>query len=171
MATKKKAKKVTRKVVKPRRAVAARRKPATAAKKAPKRPVRQKPESLRLRSVAPSLVASDINRSLAWYRDVLRFTLEDEWREGNELRGVTLKAGATTFMISQDDWAKGRDRVKGVGFRLYCITAQDIDQLAAGVVARGGTLATPPTTQPWGMRDFSVVDPDGFRISISSPPA
>jgi len=170
MATKKKAKKATRKAAKPRRAVAVKKAKAPA-RKAAKRPVRQKPESLRLRSVAPSLVASDIQRSLAWYRDVLRFTVEDEWREGGELRGVTLKAGATTFMISQDDWAKGRDRVKGVGFRIYCITAQDIDQLAAGVVARGGILATPPTTQPWGMRDFSVVDPDGFRISISSPGA
>jgi uncharacterized glyoxalase superfamily protein PhnB len=169
MATKKMAKKTTRKVAKPRRAVAARKKPASAAKKAARRPVRRKPESLRLRSVAPSLVASDIQRSLAWYRDVLGFTLEDEWREGTELRGVTLKAGATTFMITQDDWAKGRDRVKGVGFRLYCITAQDIDRLAAAIEARGGTLASQPITQPWGMRDFSVVDPDGFRISISSP--
>jgi len=168
MATKKKAKKATRKVAKPRRAVAVKRAKAAPRKAAPKRPVRRKPESLRLRSVAPSLVASDIHRSLAWYRDVLGFTLEDEWREGTELRGVTLKAGATTFMISQDDWAKGRDRVKGIGFRLYCITAQDIDQLAAGIVARGGTLITPPTTQPWGMRDFAVEDPDGFRISISS---
>jgi uncharacterized glyoxalase superfamily protein PhnB len=168
MATKKKAKKTARKAAKPRRVVAAKKAKAPPKKAAAKRPVRRQPESLRFRSVAPSLVASDINRSLAWYRDVLGFTLEDEWREGTELRGVTLKAGATTFMISQDDWAKGRDRVKGVGFRLYCITAQDIDKLAAGIVARGGTLASPPNTQPWGMRDFAVVDPDGFRISISS---
>ena len=169
MATKKKAKKATRKVTKPRRAVAARRKPASAAKKAAKRPVRRTARE-------PAL---PLGGALAWWPPTSNGAWpgtatcwaspsRDEWREGTELRGVTLKAGATTFMISQDDWAKGRDRVKGVGFRLYCITAQDIDKLAAGIVARGGTLASPPTTQPWGMRDFAVVDPDGFRISISS---
>jgi uncharacterized glyoxalase superfamily protein PhnB len=173
MATKKKAnkaKKASRKVAKPRRAVAAKKAKATPRKAAAKRPVRRTPESLRLRSVAPSLVAADLQRSLAWYRDVLGFILEQEWKnDDGTLGGVTLKAGTTTFMISQDDWAKGRDRVKGVGFRLYCITVQDIDKLAAGIEARGGTLASRPTTQPWGMRDFTVVDPDGFRISISSP--
>ncbi len=25
-----------------------------------------------------------------------------------------------------------------------------------------------PTDQPWGARDFAVVDPDGFKISIST---
>jgi uncharacterized glyoxalase superfamily protein PhnB len=29
-------------------------------------------------------------------------------------------------------------------------------------------LAEEPTDQPWGARDFGVVDPDGFQISIST---
>ena len=45
---------------------------------------------------------------------------------------------------------------------------QDIDELAAAIRARGGELAQEPTDQPWGARDFAVVDPDGFKISISS---
>ena len=40
--------------------------------------------------------------------------------------------------------------------------------VAAAIKARGGELDSEPTDRPWGARDFSVVDPDGFRISISS---
>ena len=34
-------------------------------------------------------------------------------------------------------------------------------------MARGGMLDQPPTDQPWGMRDFSLTDPDGFKITIA----
>jgi uncharacterized glyoxalase superfamily protein PhnB len=71
-------------------------------------------------------------------------------------------------MLGQDDWKKGRDRVKGEGFRIYCKTAQDVDRLAAQVKARGGKLTQEPRDEPWGTRDFAVVDPDGFKITIGS---
>ena len=116
----------------------------------------------------PAITANDLQKSIAWYRDVLGFTVGQEYRVDDVLQGAELKAGAVQFLLGQDDFAKGENRQKGVGFRIYCSTAQDVDQLAADVVARGGELAQPPTDQPWGSRDFAVVDPDGFRISISS---
>ena len=71
-------------------------------------------------------------------------------------------------ILGQDDFAKGRDRVKGTALRFYCQTNQDIDALAAAIRERGGKLTQEPTDQPWGRRDFAVVDPDGFNISIAS---
>ncbi len=82
--------------------------------------------------------------------------------------GVSLKAGDVTFMIGQDDWKKGRDRKKGEGFRLYCTTKRDVDALARGIKARGGRLDSEPTDSPWGSRDFSLTDPDGFKITIGA---
>src|SRR5258707_3728640 len=96
-----------------------------------KLPARRQPEALRLRSVALSLTANDLQRSIAFYRDVLGFVVGDEWRQKGVLTGVELHAGAVTFMLAQDDFAKGRDRVKGLGTRFYCGTAQDIDRFAA----------------------------------------
>jgi uncharacterized glyoxalase superfamily protein PhnB len=69
-------------------------------------------------------------------------------------------------MVGQDDWKKGRDRVKGEGFRIYCGTTQDVDALARQIKARGGKLDSEPADQPWGGRDFSLSDPDGFKITI-----
>lgn len=129
---------------------------------------RKQPETLRLRALMPALTVNDIAASIAWYRDVLGFVVADEMRPEGQLMGAVLKAGVVEFLLAQDDFQQGRDRPKGVGFRFYCSTHQDIDQLAENIAARGGELAQPPTDQPWGARDFAVVDPDGFKVSIST---
>jgi uncharacterized glyoxalase superfamily protein PhnB len=130
---------------------------------------RKQPETLRLRSVIPSLTVNDIAASLAWYRDVLGFIVTQEMQDDGKLMGAMLKAGAVELLLAQDDFAKGRDRQKGVGLRLFGVTGQDIDQLAEAITSRGGVLAQPPKDQPWGTRDFAIIDPDGFKISISAP--
>jgi catechol 2,3-dioxygenase-like lactoylglutathione lyase family enzyme len=155
-AVKKAAKKTVRKVV-------SRGQRATPARRA-----RHQPVSLRLRSAGASLTVDDIERSLAWYRDVLGFTVGERWEREGRLAGVELVAGRVSFWLSQDDWKKGRGRVKGEGFRLYCETAQDVDRLAAQIRARGGSLLEGPRDQPWGTRDLAVADPDGFKITIAT---
>lgn len=129
---------------------------------------RQQPESLRLRSVGPSFTVNDLQHSLVFYRDVLGFTVKERWEDGGELRGVELLAGSVSFWLGQDDWKKGRDRVKGQGFRIYCGTTQDVDAIADRVRAAGVALLEEPKDQPWGGRELAVVDPDGFTISIAS---
>jgi len=129
---------------------------------------RRQPETLRLRSASPSFTVNDLQKSLAFYRDVLGFTEKERWERDGALHGVELVAGVVSIFLAQDDWQKGRDRVKGQGFRIYCDTARDIDTLARQIQERGGTLAEEPKDQPWGGRDFAVVDPDGFKITISS---
>jgi uncharacterized glyoxalase superfamily protein PhnB len=82
-----------------------------------------------------------------------------------------LKAGVCEMGLSQDDWAKGRDRQRGAGVRVWCTTAQDIDALAARVKAAGHPVAEEPKVQAWGGRGFAVDDPDGFQLTIYRPDA
>ena len=129
---------------------------------------RKQPETLRLRSVMPALTVNDLPASIAWYRDILGFLVAEEYKRDDQVMGVRLKAGAVEFLLAQDDFAKGRDRQKGAGLRFFCVTAQDVDKLAADIKARGGQLTQEPTDQPWGARDFAIRDPDGFNISITT---
>src|SRR5256885_2815521 len=134
--------------------------------KAPKdrpRPRRQ-PETLRLRKLTPGFTATDLQRSMAFYRDVLGFVIGDEWRENGTLTGCEIHAGAVTFMLTQDDFAKGRDRAKGVGARIWCSTAQDLDRLAADIKARAGALDQEPHAMPWRQRAFMIADADGIKF-------
>src|ERR1039457_4508612 len=140
-------------------------KPSKKGKAAPSK-ARAKSGTPKMSSAAPGFTVNDLEKSLAWYRDVVGFAVEERWEHDGKLMGVSLKAGNVTFMIGQDDWKKGRDRKKGEGFRLYCTTTQDVDVLAAKIVARGGTLDQEPRDQPWGTRDFALTDPDVFKITI-----
>lgn len=143
------------------------RKPAKTNSRGARPPARRQPETLRLRDVSPSFTATDLQRSIAFYRDVLGFVVGDEWRDNGLLQGCEMRAGSVLFMLSQDDFAKGRDRKKGVGARLHVSTAQDIDRLAEEIKARGGSLDQEPTDMPWGQRVFMISDPDGFKLTIA----
>ena len=128
---------------------------------------RTQPESFRGRELTASLTVLDLEKSLAWYTGVMGFTIDRKHeREGN-LMAVSLKAGAVRLLITKDTGAKGFDRVKGEGFSLQFTTAQNVDELAARIKERGGTLATEPF-DAFGARAFRIVDPDGFRLVISS---
>jgi uncharacterized glyoxalase superfamily protein PhnB len=111
----------------------------------------------------------DIRQSLAWYRDVVGFTVDRQMERDGQLRSVAIKAGAVRILLYQDDGAKGLDRAKGAGFSLMLSTKQSVDAVAAHIKAHGGTLVTEPADMPWGARVFRVHDPDGFAFAISSP--
>src|SRR6266705_1095225 len=130
----------------------------------PRPGARRQPETLRLRDISPTFTATDLQRSIAFYRDVLGFVMGEEWRENGTLEGCEMRAGSVTFYLTQDDFAKGRDRKKGIGSRLSCTTAQDLDRFAAEVKARGGALDQEPMDMPWGERLFMITDPDGFKL-------
>ena len=139
------------------------------AKKKSAKPGRRSPETLRVRSVSPGFTVGDLQKSIAWYRDVAGFHVGEMWKgPDGAVRGAEVMAGAARFFLGQDDWAKGRDRKKGEGFRLNLQTAQDVDQIAAGIKQRGGKLDSEPENMPWGARAFALTDPDGFKLTISS---
>jgi uncharacterized glyoxalase superfamily protein PhnB len=125
-------------------------------------------QTLRLRSLSPALTVADVDASLVWYRDVVGFHVQEKWEHEGKVGGAALIAGLGPLLLVQDDWAQGRDRVKGVGFRLHMTTAHDVDELAAAIEQRGGKLDSPPADAPWGPRAFSLVDPDGYKITIAS---
>ena len=121
------------------------------------------------RRITPLYTATDLDRSLEWYCDILGCELIERWEDDGVTIGAALSYGDVTLGLSQDDFQKGRDRQKGVGFRILLETNEDIDTLATGIQERGGELVSPPRNQDWGTREFAVADPDGFKITITSP--
>jgi uncharacterized glyoxalase superfamily protein PhnB len=122
------------------------------------------------RSLDAALTVRDLAASVAWYRDVLGFAVDREHRRDDRLIAVRLRAGSVLILLGQDDGAKGTDRIKGEGFSLRLTTLQDIDALANGIKARGGSLESEPA-DAWGTRAFRLCDPDGFRFTVSAPGA
>jgi uncharacterized glyoxalase superfamily protein PhnB len=130
---------------------------------------RAESESFHASAFSVSLTVKDIGTSLAWYHDVLGFTIDRKIEREGKLRSVALSAGNARISINQDDGAKGWDRIKGLGFSLNITTEQDIDKTANRIKELGGILDTEPADMPWGVRLFRLKDPDGYKLSISSP--
>jgi uncharacterized glyoxalase superfamily protein PhnB len=129
---------------------------------------RAEPEAFTGRTLTASMTVNDLQKSLAWYRDVVGFTVGQKHEREGKLRAVSLEAGAVRILIGQDDGAKGKDRVKGQGLSLMITTAQNVDQIAKRIKEAGGALESEPTDMPWGARIFRLRDPDGFMLAISS---
>lgn len=125
---------------------------------------------LQATELAAALTVNDLAASTAWYTQVAGFAVDRRHERDGTLFAVSLRAGQVRLLLSQDTGAAGAERVKGAGFSLQLTTSQDIDAVAAGIVARGGQLESPPATMPWGVRMFRIRAPDGFRFTFSSPP-
>jgi uncharacterized glyoxalase superfamily protein PhnB len=134
----------------------------------PGSPQRANPQTFRGRELSVSLTVQDLQKSLAWYRDVVGFWVASTHERDGAVMAVSLKAGTVRILITQDDGGKGASRAKGEGFSLYIATVQNVDELAARIKERGGILDMEPTNTPWGARVFRLRDPDGFRIAIAA---
>lgn len=115
-----------------------------------------------------SLTVKDLRTSVAWYRDLVGFTVDREMERDGRVVAIALRAGAVRLLLNQDDGARGFDRVKGEGFSLLFTTAMRVDDVADRIKRHGGTLVTEPADMPWGARVFRLLDPDGYKINISS---
>ena len=119
--------------------------------------------------LSASLTASDLEVSVAWYRDVLGFAVDRRFDREGKTFAARLSAGPVLLLVTQDNGARGSGRVKGEGLSLRFTTQQNVDALAAKIQASGHTLEAPPF-EAFGMRAFRVRDPDGFLLVISSEP-
>jgi uncharacterized glyoxalase superfamily protein PhnB len=123
--------------------------------------------TLRGTSVMPSLTVNNLQQSLDFFTG-LGFEVEDRWENNGVLMGVMIKAGEAHLGLNQDDGKKGRDRIKGVGVRIYIEANDDIDQVAKRAKASGITLQMEPHDTEWGTRAFEVTEPSGFLLTIGS---
>ncbi len=101
--------------------------------------------TLQARSLEPALTANDFERSLRFCTEGLGFTITQDSEDDDEMKFAMLEAGGAHLGLSQDDFAKGRNRIKGVGMRLFLETDQDLEVLArrakAAGITRGGAPA------------------------------
>ncbi len=118
-------------------------------------------------SLAASLTVEDLEKSVAWYTNVLGWEIARRVERDGKLRAMGMKTGDITIMLNQDDFAKGKGRVKGAGMSFSIYTDQDVDRLAAQAKTHGGPLDTDVQDASWApLRFFRVKDPDGFRWTI-----
>ena len=118
----------------------------------------------------PMIFPEDLEESIEFYRDVLGFVVA-----GRDEGVVELRSGQLTVWLHDDDAIEDeeyreevRSHKRGVGANL-CFEVDDVDKDYERVVEKGGApVEQEPEDKPWGIRRFTVRDPDGFHLQFFS---
>lgn len=109
------------------------------------------------------LEVHDLDRSMAFYVDGLRFELAEP--PGGSPPQAAVRAGGVTVVLCEVPSARGR-RAAGAGFRLDVLS---LDAYQQALLARG--VRTSPSADDHGGRQFLVRDPDGYVWQFREAPA
>ena len=123
-----------------------------------------------LKNLVPTLNISDIEASLEFYREALGFDVVSDPAAVREWRWATIRSGYTERMLSEARHAPPADKSTGprddsdwpVIFYFY---PDDVVALYAQVIAQGFE-PNPLEATFYGMREFSLTDPDGQVLSF-----
>jgi catechol 2,3-dioxygenase-like lactoylglutathione lyase family enzyme len=121
-------------------------------------------------SVTPNLLVSDIERSTAFYRDVLGFRVNQTVPDAAPFVFVWLERdGIPVFLndpraVEHDFPNVSRRPFGGTATLFFVVT--DVDALH-DTVSRHVPIVMPLKTQFYGMREFAVEDPDGHIITFA----
>lgn len=125
-----------------------------------------------MQRIIPTLMVADIEASIAFYGEVLGFSPEMSLPgPDGHLVHASLRRGETSIMFGRvGDQSDPHDQPPlGHGVYLYAVVGddEDTDALFAHAKNAGATVTMEPTDQFWGMRDWSITDPDGYAWTIS----
>jgi len=121
-------------------------------------------------SVTPNLLVRDIDQSVAFYREVLDFTVKHTVPEEAPFVFVWLERdGVPVFLndskAAEHDYPGASSRPAGGTATLFFIVS-DVDDLHTTVAALT-PVVMPIKTQFYGMREFAVEDPDGHLLTFA----
>src|SRR5437867_3447145 len=131
--------------------------------------------------ISIGFTATDIKKSIAFYRDQLGFALKECWPDEKNPLHASLLLDRQTVMFGQamsssdiekfcagdptaaKFWATHattfQKNAHGAGVNVY-LKVPDIDSYTTEIQKKGATLALSPKTQFYGMRTAVVLDPD-----------
>lgn len=112
----------------------------------------------------------DLERSLAFYGEVLDLPVAREFGEGAG-RGVVFFAGGGLIeVVAAHQPASDSDHRPAEGAVTLWLQVRSIDAAVDELVRRGVDLARPATLEPWGLIEAWITDPDGLRIHLVEVP-
>lgn len=107
---------------------------------------------------------SDLSASQAFYRDVLGLAVAREFGPP-EHPGIVFFLGGALLEVSGAGPAEDR-----AGMELW-MQVRDVRAEHQRLRAAGVTVLREPRTEPWGLIEMWIADPDGVRIAVVQIPA
>jgi uncharacterized glyoxalase superfamily protein PhnB len=112
--------------------------------------------STRWNHANPILEVSDVPRAIAYYRDV--FGLTPTWMWEERIGGVHTEHSSIEIYLS---------RAERPSPSRLAVFVDDADATYDKYRAAGAEIIDELKTEPWGLRGFTVCDPDGNLVDIA----
>lgn len=125
--------------------------------------------AIQIAGMAPLIQVYDMPESIAFYRDMLGFTVtETDGRPGDDVDWAMLQRGDITLMLNtryeRQSRPPQRETEPDTGeFLSFYFGCPDVDGAYAWLTAKGLALSPPVITQ-YGFKALGVKDPDGFNL-------
>jgi Glyoxalase/Bleomycin resistance protein/Dioxygenase superfamily len=131
--------------------------------------------SMNVDHLTPILNVSNIEESFAWFAKV---GWKKCWAYGEPPDFGAVGCGECEIFLCQNGQGSrggpvprhtGDDDTGGVWMSWWLDSPAEVDAAHASALQQGLTVTWPPTDEPWGVREFHLVHPDGhtFRVSAS----
>lgn len=138
---------------------------------------------------AVHLTVSDVKKSIKYYSEKLGFTLKECYPNPKKpmwasmlldkqvvMFGAQMTAeGAKEMGATKDEIALVKKDLKafnkgplGIGVAIY-VCVGDVDAHYKSAKKKRAEMVTAPKTQFYGIRDYTVQDPDGYRLVMYTP--
>jgi uncharacterized glyoxalase superfamily protein PhnB len=127
---------------------------------------------MKFSDVTPNLVVADVERSVAFYRDVLGFSVTATVPDASPFAFAMMQRDDVSVFLNSHESVKEHPAlaaraIGGTNTLFIVLEAQDvkggIDALFASIAPRA-RLFMGLKDQFYGMREFGIEDPDGYVI-------
>jgi uncharacterized glyoxalase superfamily protein PhnB len=127
-----------------------------------------------LKKLTPNLIVSDVSRSIAFYRDVLGFIIEQTVPDAEPFVFAIVKSGSVEIFLNapgpaHEEYPAFKDRSIGGTLTLF----MDVENIGASYdELKDRVQLVMPLEKKWyGVIEFAFLDPDGYIITFAQPGA
>ena len=120
-------------------------------------------------SIAPYFLVPDVVAAANFYRDRLGFAYDRFWGDPPHFCMVG-RAGVTIMLAQVEEPGAVRPNAKAEGGDAWdaYVWVEDADALYAEFRQKGVTIGREICDQPYGNRDFDVLDGNGYRLCFGA---
>lgn len=121
-------------------------------------------------AISPSFVVSDVDRTIAFYRDKLGFETRYQDPPENPFFAIIGRDGAQIFIKSEGGITPVPNSTRHRHLRLDAfVYVEDPDALATDFADHGAEFSNPLKDTSDGLRGFEIRDPDGYILFFGRP--
>ena len=123
-----------------------------------------------IQAISPYFIVSDVDRTIAFYRDKLDFEVRFKAPEQDPFFAIVGRGGAQLFVKADKNVSPQPNPTRHpyMAWDAF-VYVEDPDALAAEFAARGVAFSKPLCDTNDGLRGFELCDPDGYTLFFGRP--